>query len=69
MNPDVLVIGGGVIGLSIARELRTKGVKRVMVVDKGSAGGEASWAAAGMLAPQVEADKADDFFTFCAAIA
>src|SRR4030095_12125596 len=41
------------------------GVKRVTVVDKAFAGCEASWAAAGMLAPQAEADQVDDFFGFC----
>ncbi len=65
---EVLIIGGGIIGLSIARELRKKGVDRVKILEKNSACGmEASSAAAGMLAPQAEADKADDFFDFCSA--
>jgi glycine oxidase len=63
---DVIIIGGGVIGLSIARELKKNGVERVAILEKnGVCGKEASSAAAGMLAPQAEADKADDFFRFC----
>ena len=65
---EVLIIGGGIIGLSIARELRRKGVEKVKILEKNSACGmEASSAAAGMLSPQAEADKADDFFDFCQA--
>lgn len=65
-NSDVLIIGAGVIGLSIARELRKKSVAKITVVDKGQAGHEASWAAAGMLAPQGETDRIDDFYRLCA---
>ena len=64
MNSEVLIIGGGVIGLSIARELRKKGVQRVAVVDRGPLGLEASWAAAGMLAPNIEAEANPDFHRF-----
>lgn len=62
---DVLIIGGGVIGLSLARELRKKGVGKVTVVERGELGREASFAAAGMLAPQAETDCEDEFFRFC----
>lgn len=62
---DALIIGGGVIGLSIARELHKNGVRRIAVADRGRLGGEASWAAAGMLAPNAECDEADDFHRFC----
>lgn len=47
---DVLLVGGGVMGLSLAWELGQQGVK-VCVVDTGTMGSEASWAAAGMLPP------------------
>lgn len=47
---DVLIIGGGVIGLSLAWELAQQGVK-VCVVDRGKLGREASWAGAGMIPP------------------
>ncbi len=46
---DVIVIGGGIIGLSLAIELRKRGV-RVLIVERGEPGREASYAAAGMLA-------------------
>jgi glycine oxidase len=47
---DVAIIGGGVIGVSIAFELA--GAKlRVVVLDRQQPGQEASWAAAGMLSP------------------
>jgi glycine oxidase len=46
---DVIVVGGGIIGLSIARELRKHGAE-VLVVERGEPGGEASHAAGGMLA-------------------
>src|SRR6267154_3889043 len=46
---DVIVVGGGVIGLSLAWELRKRGAS-VLVVERGELGGEASSAAGGMLA-------------------
>jgi glycine oxidase len=58
---DAVVIGGGVIGLAIARALCQRGLRRVALVERGRLGMEASHAAAGMLAPQVEADSADAF--------
>lgn len=65
MHPEVLVIGGGVIGLSIARELHKHGLKRITLLEKGVCGEGASWAAAGMLSPQVEADAPTAFFDLC----
>ena len=66
METDILIIGGGVIGLSLARELRLKGIEKITILEKNQVCGmEASNAAAGMLAPQAEADKADVFFHFC----
>ena len=62
---ETLIIGGGVIGLAIARELKRRRVGRVCVVEKGRVGREASWAAAGILAPQVEADEDGEFFRLC----
>jgi glycine oxidase ThiO len=49
--PKVCVLGGGIIGLSIAIELHLGGVE-VFVLDRGDS--PATWAAAGMLAPQAE---------------
>jgi glycine oxidase len=46
---DAIVIGAGIIGLSLAIELNKRGLK-VLLVEKGEPGREASWAAGGMLA-------------------
>ena len=56
-TPDVLVIGGGVIGCAIARELAPS--RRVLVVDRGAIGGEASSAAAGVLGVASSDDEGD----------
>ena len=61
---DAVVIGGGVIGLAVARALAQRGVRDVLVVERAGLGAESSSAAAGMLAPQAEADGPDDFFHF-----
>lgn len=53
---DVVVVGGGVIGLALARRLARAGAA-VAVIDAGG-GGQASIAAAGMLAPLAEAERA-----------
>ncbi|WP_158545346.1 glycine oxidase ThiO [Bremerella cremea] len=50
LTTDFLIIGGGVIGLSIAYELSGHG-NRVVLIDKGEVGREASWAGAGLLPP------------------
>jgi glycine oxidase len=47
-NWDVIVIGGGIIGLSLSIELRRQGGS-VLVVERGEPGREASHAAGGML--------------------
>ena len=62
-NPDVVIVGGGVIGLTIARALALRGVKNVIVIERAMLGKEATTAAAGILAPQAEADGPDDFFS------
>jgi len=64
---NIIIIGGGVIGLAIARELRKRGVGGITIVDRGSVGREASWAAAGMLAPNLECESVDEFHRFCTA--
>lgn len=50
---DVIIIGGGVTGLSLARELARRQLS-VTILEHGHPGREASWASAGMLAPQGE---------------
>jgi glycine oxidase len=57
---DVIVIGGGIIGLAIARELA--GRKSVLLLDRGATGQGTSRAAAGMLTPMSEADDQGPFF-------
>jgi len=58
---DVVVVGGGVIGCSIAYFLALAGV-RVTLLERSHLAAGASGVAAGMLAPQVEAPFADPFF-------
>jgi glycine oxidase len=48
-NWDVIIVGGGIIGLSLAIEVRKQNAQ-VLVVERGKPGREASHAAAGMLA-------------------
>src|SRR2546423_10293384 len=45
---DVIIIGGGIIGLSLSWALRKQGAK-VLLVERGEPGREASSAAGGML--------------------
>ena len=48
MQPDLLIIGAGVVGLSLADCALRNGLS-VCVLDRGEPGREASWAGAGML--------------------
>ncbi|GAB4148373.1 MAG: FAD-dependent oxidoreductase [Planctomycetaceae bacterium] len=47
---EIVIVGGGVVGLSIAYELAGQGAS-VRVLEKSNFGQEASWAGAGMLPP------------------
>ncbi|HQX51842.1 MAG TPA: glycine oxidase ThiO [Planctomycetaceae bacterium] len=49
-HPDIVLIGGGVVGLTTALKLAEDGVS-VALLDRQSTGREASWAGAGMLPP------------------
>ena len=72
---EVIIIGGGVIGLSAAWRLRQAGAK-VTLYERGECGREASWAAVGVLSPgnpnfkhalaQLQLDSLDMYPTFCA---
>jgi glycine oxidase len=64
---EAVVIGGGVIGLAVARALAQAGVGRVTLVERARLGAEASFAAGGMLAAQAEADCADAFLELACA--
>lgn len=67
-TPDVLILGGGIIGCSLAREL-ARVCKRVVVVERGRIGCGASGAAAGLLAPTVSASEAGALIDLCLASA
>jgi glycine oxidase len=58
-STDLLVVGGGVIGLSIAWCARERGMN-VMVLERESTGSGTSRVAAGMLAPVAEAEFGED---------
>ncbi|UCB55682.1 MAG: glycine oxidase ThiO [Thiotrichales bacterium] len=47
---DVIIIGGGVIGMLTARELHQAGAD-VLVIERGPLGGESSWAGGGIISP------------------
>lgn len=67
LTADVAIVGAGVIGLSVARALLLRGVHHVTLIDRAQPGAEASSAAGGILAPQIEADHADEFFQLACA--
>ncbi len=54
-SSDVLVIGGGIIGLSVAFRARAAGLS-VTVLERDRVGLATSWVAAGMLAPVAETE-------------
>jgi glycine oxidase len=58
-RPKTVVIGAGVVGLSIAWRLAQAGCP-VTVYDRAKAGRGASWAAAGMLATAVETEPGEE---------
>ena len=58
MAIDVVVIGGGVIGLTIAHELLQLGAK-VLILERSCCGKEASWAGGGILSPLLPWDYPD----------
>jgi glycine oxidase len=65
-HSDVLILGGGIIGLACARELALRGL-RVEVVERLPHGAEASLAAAGMLSPLGESSVPGPFLDACRA--
>jgi glycine oxidase len=63
-NPDAVVLGGGIIGAAIAYELAREG-RRVVLLEKGPIGRQASWAAAGLLTPIHVADYPAPLAALC----
>lgn len=63
---DVIVVGAGLIGLSIAFELAERGAS-VRLYDRGEPARAASWAGAGMLAPYAEGIVNEAMLALCAA--
>lgn len=62
--PSAIIVGGGVIGASIAYELGKAGFACTLL-DKGGWSQEASTAAAGMLGAQVETHQPGPFYELC----
>ncbi|MFI5279174.1 MAG: NAD(P)/FAD-dependent oxidoreductase [Gemmatimonadales bacterium] len=60
---EAAIIGAGVVGLAAARALSLLR-RRVVVLDRGPPGGEASGASAGMLASQIEAHAGSALLRF-----
>jgi glycine oxidase len=65
-SPDVLIIGGGIMGTASAWELARHGVK-VVVLERSVPGAEASSAAAGILGAQAEAHAPGPMAELCLA--
>ncbi|BAW80195.1 glycine oxidase ThiO [Candidatus Nitrosoglobus terrae] len=51
MTQDVIVIGGGLIGMLTARELCLSGLKVTLLEQGGQVGQESSWAGGGIISP------------------
>lgn len=60
-TPDVIVVGGGVVGAACACELGRAG-RRVRLIERGGEAGEAWRASAGLLSPQIGARAGDPLF-------
>src|SRR5262245_18912117 len=52
-HPDVVIVGGGVIGLSVAYVLAREGI-RCTLLERRALGREASWAGAGLIAASTD---------------
>ncbi len=63
---DVIILGGGIIGCALAEELARHG-QRVVLVERGHVGAEASSAAAGILSAQMDLAQPGPLFDLCQA--
>lgn len=54
-SPDVIVVGGGIIGCTLAYELQKRGLS-TLLLEQGQIGREASWATAGIIGPPTADD-------------
>jgi glycine oxidase len=66
MSVDVVVVGAGVLGSSVALRLAQAG-REVLVLERAIPGAEASSAAGGILSPGVEAIEPGPFYGLCRA--
>lgn len=66
LRADVLVIGGGLVGASVAYECAKRGLS-IVVAERSEAGRAASWAAAGILTPIHLADYPPALVALCTA--
>jgi len=60
---DTIILGGGIIGCSLAEELARNGMD-VAVIERGAIGQEASTAAAGILSASIDLPKPNALFEF-----
>jgi glycine/D-amino acid oxidase-like deaminating enzyme len=51
-HPDILVVGGGILGVAIALACHAAGLGSVLLIDRHKLGGEATGGAAGLLVPE-----------------
>lgn len=63
-NPDVAIVGGGIVGAALAWRLAKDGLA-VTLLEKGEIGREASWAAGGILTPVHLADYPPPLAALC----
>lgn len=63
----IVVVGAGVMGCATALELARRGAHDILVLERAVPGAEASSAAAGMLAAQLESTDDDELATFVGA--